>query len=579
VRNPGLKKRLLERLDIIGLLAFSIVVFFITFPNLLFSANIEDIPKAVIYYRYFFAAAFIILLVLTFIFLFLRRRIALILASLLGAYALIVLIFDLVYPLGIGLLIEGNESVSAAPVAGAIQIVLGVVGFFVLFYIPRKVRAVLAWSLSVVLLVSGLPFLFAPSDTGHVPEGSLISENESAPDFNIYHILLDSYYGPWLQWSLSELSRDTSELAGFTHYRRNFSNYWYTRCSYPSFMSGTMWSPNMTISEWYASTDENSIINDLHERGFSTTFYGLGLKDGIRQVEVAYTDDPGEVGIVDIRLAMDYWLLRVAPVALRHLVLDESGAGPMSRHLGGRGEDPDGDIRTLVSYRQFEKFLADELLRPSDAQYVHVYCYPPHAPFQLDRHGNYVGQSSYDEQLLLATNMLLEFVATLKELDRFDNSLIIVQADHGAGWWKETSGHIGDPLRDFIQMDAATSEAIREVDLMGYPGKKHEARYQALLLIKPCGVGGDSGDLIVNDALVQLLDLREYIKQVIDEGDCTHAYPEREQVDVYFGIHRQKQNDKEVMVGRDITSGSINHYIIRPGGEWEIDDNIPFEYE
>lgn len=576
MRNPGLKKRLLERLDIIGLLAFSIVVLFITFPNLLFSANIEDIPNAVIYYRYFFAAAFIILLVLTFIFLFLRRRIALILASLLGAYALLVLIFDLGHPLNIGPLMEGTESVPAAPVAGAIQIVLIVVAFFALFYIPRKVRAVLAWSLSAVLLVSGLPFMFAPSDTGHIPEHSLSEESEPHPDFNIYQILLDSYYGPWLQWSLSELSRDTSELAGFTHYRRNFSNYWYTRCSYPSFMNGTIWSPNMTISEWYASADESSIVDDLHERGFSTTFYGLGVKDGLRQVEVAYTVDPGEVGIVDIRLAMDYWLLRVAPVALRHLVLDYRGAGPITRYIGGGEGVPRGDIRTLVSYRQFEKFLADEPLRPSSGQYVHVYCYPPHAPYQLDRYGNYVGKSIYDEQLCLATNMLLEFVATLKELGKFENSLIIVQSDHGAGWWKETSKLIGDPLRDFTQMDAATSEAIREVDLMGYPGLKHETRYQAFLLIKPPGVSGDTGDLLVNDALVQLADLRDYIKEVIDEGD--YAYPEREQVDVHFGIYRQKQNGEEVVVGRDITSGYLNHYIIRPGGEWEIGDNIPFEY-
>ncbi|MFO7997101.1 MAG: hypothetical protein R6U93_08235 [Dehalococcoidia bacterium] len=578
MKNPGFKQRLFQRLDIIGLLAFSIAVLLITFPNLLFSANIEDIPKAVIYYRYFFAAAFVILLVVTLIFLFLRRRIALILASLLGAYALMVLIFDFVRPLDIGPLVEGTESVSPEPAAGPIQIALIIAAFFVLFYIPRKVRTVLAWSLAAVLLVSGLPFLFAASGTGHIPEGSFISENESAPDFNVYHILFDSYYGPWLEWSLDELSRDTSELAGFTHYRRNISNYWYTKCSYPSFMSGSLWSSNMTIRGWYDSADENSIINDLHERGFSTTFYGLGLKDGIGQVEVAYTDDPGGVGIVDIKLATDYWLLRVSPVALRHLVLDDRGAGPITRYVGNSEEVPSGDIRTLVSYRQFEEFLADEPLRPADGQYVHVYLYPPHAPFQLDRDGNYVGESSYDEQLLLATNMLLEIVETLKELGKFESSLIIVHADHGAGWWHETSRHIGDPLRDFIQMDAATSNAIQEVDVFEYPGRRHEARYQALLLIKSCGVDGDAGDLLVNDALVQLADIRKYINKVIDEGDCAYAYPEREQVEVHFGIHRQKQNGKEVVVGRDITSGYINHYIIRPGGEWEICDNIQFEY-
>lgn len=567
-----MKRRLLERLDIIGLLAFSIAVIFITFPNLLFSANIEDIPGAAIYYRYFVAAASVILLVLAFIFLFLPRRAALITASVLGAYALLVLIFDLIHPLDIGPLVEGTESVPATPLAGAIQIVLMVGAFFALFYLPRKARAVLTWSFAAVLLVSGIPLLFTPSDTGHIPSHSAAQENESAPDFNIYHILFDSYYGPWLQWALGELGRDTSELAGFTHFRRNVSNYEFTRCSYPSFMSGTMYSADKTVVEWYQEANADSIIDDLHERGFSTTFYGLGLRDGIRQVETAYT-----VGVVDIRLAADYWLLRVAALALRHLVLDQQGAGPITRYLGGGEEDPSGDIRTLVSYRQFQKFLADERLRPPAGQYVHAHFYPPHPPYQLDRDGNYAAESSYEEQLLLATNMLLEFVATLKEQGKFENSLIIVHADHGIAWWAVAVRHRGDPLRDFIQMDAATSDAVHQVDSLGYPGWLQEVRNQPLLLVKPCGAGRDAVDLLVDNGLTQLLDLREYIKQVVDEGDC--AYPEREQVDIHVGIHWQKHNDVWSIVGQDIMSGYINHYVIRPGGEWEIVDNIPFEYE
>lgn len=578
MRNPGLKKRLLERLDIIGLLAFSLTVLFIAFPNLLFSANIEDIPNAAIYYRYFFSAAFVILFVLTFIFIFVPRRIALIAASLLGAYALLAIIFDLVYPLGIGPLETGSESVEAAPVAGAIQVVLIVIAFFALFRIPKKLRSVLAWSLAAVLLVFGLPFLFAPSYTGHIQGHSSHEVSESRPDFNIYHIVLDGYCGPWLEWSLDELSRGTSELAGFTHYRRNISNYIGTVASYPSFMSGSMYSPDKTVMEWCEGANNNSIIEDLHEHGFSTTFYGLYLRDGTRQVEEAYTDDPGKTGVVDMRLAADYWLLRVSPVALRHMVLDERGAGPITRCAAGSEETPSGDIRTVISYRQFEKFIADESLRPADGQYVHLHFFPPHAPYQLDRRGNYVGASSYDEQLHLATNMLLEIVETLKELGRFENSLIIVHGDHGH-MGAASSSYEGDPLRDFIQMDAVTSKAIQEGDVCGYAGTALEARYLALLLIKLPGVGEGTGDLTVSDALVQLLDLREYIMEVIDDKDDTSAYPQREQVDIHHGLIVQRLDGEKVVVGRDITSGYINHYIIRPGGKWEIGDNIPFKYE
>ena len=135
--NHGLKKRLLERLDLIGLLAFSITVLFISFPNLLFSGNIEEIPRAATYYRYFFIAAFAVFLILAFIILFSPRRVALIAASLLSAYALLVIIFDLINPLDIGPIVEGTESVKAAPMIGVVQVIL-ILATFSLYTIFRR---------------------------------------------------------------------------------------------------------------------------------------------------------------------------------------------------------------------------------------------------------------------------------------------------------------------------------------------------------------------------------------------------------------------------------------------------------
>jgi hypothetical protein len=174
--------------------------------------------------------------------------------------------------------------------------------------------------------------------------------------------------------------------------------------------------------------------------------------------------------------------------------------------------------------------------------------------------------------------MLLEIMDTLKELGRFDNSLIIVHADHGY-WRAADSSYEGDPLCDFVQMDTATSEEIEKCDVCGYSGTIIEAKYQALLLIKLPGVGESAGDLTVNDALAQLLDLREYINRVIDDEDGACEYPERERVDIHHGLIVQLLGDEKVVVGQDIQSGHINHYVVRPGGKWEIRDNIPFEYE
>ena len=67
---------------------------------------------------------------------------------------------------------------------------------------------------------------------------------------------------------------------------------------------------------------------------------------------------------------------------------------------------------------------------------------------------------------------------------------------------------------------------------------------------------------------------------MIDEGGHSYAYPEREQVDIHHGLATQEQRDGTIItIGSDITSGLINHYIIRPDGKWEIRADIPFRYE
>ncbi len=574
MKNLGLKERFLERMDIIGVLAFSIVALFISFPHLLFSRHIEAMPQAVIYYRYFRVVAFIVFLVVMSIFLILPRRVALVAVSALGAYALLVLIFDLIYPLRIGLIEQGTELEPPAPIAGVIQIVLMVGVVFALFHTSRKVRGVLACILAAVFLVPSIPLLFTPAYKQHTLSPLIHTDSASVPDFNIYHIVFDCYYGPWLQWSLHELSRDTSVLAGFTHYRRNVSNYRNSLPSYPSFMTGTVYSPDMTVKEWYETANKDSVINDIHKRGFSTVYYGIYLYDGVRQVQEAYTISQDGSQLVYIWQAADYWLLRVVPVALRHIILDDSQKGPITWFAEYLGFVEGG--YNVVSYRQFKKFLADERLRPDGGYYVHTYFYPPHFPYELDRYGNYVGESTYEEQLLLATSMLLDIVEKLKRLDKFENSLIIVHSDHGYEG-AARSRYSGDPLLDFIQMDQATSQMIAQRNVRSSYGTYVEARCQALLLIKLPGAGQGAGDLFVNDGITQLLDLREYINKVLEEGDWD--YPEREEVSVYYGLHVQRHKGRQVQVGHALMAGYINHYIIRPGGHWEICDNIPFKYE
>ena len=596
------KKYFREKSDIVGLAILSFTILGIVIPKLMLSGNLDQIPRAVSFYRYFFCGTFGIFCISTLVLMLLPRRIALMNVSLLGSYAILVFIFDIFYPLQIGPIVRGTESGRFSPIAGMWQLGSIVALFFLLYVLPRRVRYSLSWVLAGLLIIMNLPLLFAKQDSAFRADSIAISESQvSTPDFNIYHLVFDGYYSPWLEWALTELKKDTRDLAGFTHYRRCVSNYWLTETSYPSFMSGTMYTAGEDYQKWWKGTNQDSMIEDLHARGFTTSFYGLQLKNGLKAIQKRYLEDPGETGIASWPLIVDLWLLRVSPVFFRHTVL-KNGVGPTTRIVKWVLGQPQGNIITLVSYRQFKKFISDEKHRAPGGNYIHAYFVPPHPTYQLDRDGNYIETSSYEEQTLLATNMILEFIHTLKQLGRFDKSMIIIHADHGdvtssiIDDYKHTTHYPDDPLRDCLNIKKKSSEmllkmylqynnismsldelaaqqqkllpaAVRFFGFGIHSGAALEVRYQPLLLIKAPATDPEPKDLVTSDALVQLLDLREYVSSAIN--DKTYRYPQRKSVLINIPLYLQLKT----------FTSHIGQFLIYPNGIWELNSVLEVQAE
>jgi len=375
-----LKKCFREKSDIIGLSILSFTILGIVIPKLMLSGNLDEIPRAALYYRYFFGGTFGIFCISTLALILLPRRIALITVSLLGSYAILIFIFDILHPLQVGPMVRGTESGKFSLVAGMWQLGFIVAVFFLLYVLPRQIRYSLSWMLAGLLIIMNLSLLFAKQDAAFRADSLAISESQaSTPDFNIYHLVFDSYYSPWLEWALAELKKTQGDLAGFTHYRRCVSSYWLTETSYPSFMSGTMYTAGEDYQKWWKGTNQDSIIEDLHARGFTTSFYGLQLKNGMRNVQKRYIEDPGGTGIASWPLVLDLWFLRISPVFSRHTVLKD-GIGPATRIVKRVLGQPQGNIITLVSYRQFKKFISDEEQRASGGE-LHTWIFCAAAPY------------------------------------------------------------------------------------------------------------------------------------------------------------------------------------------------------
>jgi hypothetical protein len=127
-------------------------------------------------------------------------------------------------------------------------------------------------------------------------------------------------------------------------------------------------------------------------------------------------------------------------------------------------------------------------------------------------------------------------------------------------------------------IDDVTNDLITRTNLQGVKGEAIDARFGPLLLVKPpakCGAEATGDTLRVDQLLMHLKDLREFVVSVVsgDSRDC--MFPSPEFVDIQVGL-RQADSRWNRKAAEDLEE--VNVYRIHRDGHWEILPNIGFSY-
>ena len=92
---------------------------------------------------------------------------------------------------------------------------------------------------------------------------------------------------------------------------------------------------------------------------------------------------------------------------------------------------PYDHIKDVLS---FQKYLKLEKDFPAKGRYTFLYLPATHFPFILNENcetDSFVSQTTYQSSLECTHKLLTAFLKTLKELNRYDDSIIIIHSDHG----------------------------------------------------------------------------------------------------------------------------------------------------
>jgi hypothetical protein len=319
---------------------------------------------------------------------------------------------------------------------------------------------------------------------------------------NIYHIVLDEYQTEMFDITVTE---DTIEnLSGFVYFPKNISNYGRTVLSLSTMSQGAYYDYNTPLQEFISKSFgwEHSIVGELKKAGYKTHAIMFGSNiypnhafDYVFHIE----NDFGFDAITDSKkLFWNLWRSSVLPKAIYGKMMEPVEFQRLKHHNLMPG------AWVASSHNVFRNFMDTERYREAYNQYFFMHLTLPHVPYimtpectyEVDNDGRFADTSAL-EQAQCTTYLIGEFIRRLKELGRFDGSLIIVQSDHGA------------------RFEVEDGELI-DVESLGYYDLRYSwARARALLLVKTLG-RGEADAFEISDFRSSLIDIAPTIYDLLD---------------------------------------------------------------
>ena len=325
------------------------------------------------------------------------------------------------------------------------------------------------------------------------PRSQPVKETAAGPPRNdlpnVYHILMDEFQTDFFTAHLDDRVRDA--LSGFTFYPEAMTSFGRTELALAGIVSGSEYQFDVPLNDYFMrSYSEGSISNLLRGYGYRTS--GRILKDYSgyefeKQFDDTYIQNWTTTGPMindGSNLLASLWMKRELP--------DILAAGLIAPHHYGQLESDrlTSDLDPVRSVISFRDFMADEASKADRGRYEFHHLIIPHHPSVLNSQCGYeFGQRTTPIiQAGCAVLLIEEFVAMLKKLGRYEESVILIHADHGQ-WMYFRDGK--------LVPDESGSKSPNW----------NWGRSRPLVLFKPTGASADHDQMAISSRRVVLQDL------------------------------------------------------------------------
>lgn len=375
--------------------------------------------------------------------------------------------------------------------------------------VKKLLASVAAYSISLILLLGlfVLYFSFTVNGKPSSIESNMEVQNKQSP--NVYFLWLDAMQSDYFIKAITD-DQLTGNFNNFTLYKNNISNYLYTLQSYQSFRSSTIFD-GLDYKKWGL---DDRMRDEFKKHNYSLTSYGMPqYVSELDNHQFRIEDAVNETLALKHPYFSDFnslSLVRMTPnfLANESLLVGQIVSDKIISYFYPNIKE---DINTIdkgmypnsgpITYKHLS---IDEKSRQDRGEFVLAQIIMPHGPYVMSENCDYITPSrtgnpkkaaqEYYRQVRCATKLLTGFIDTLKKLDRYDDSIIVVMGDHGSGW---TGLLENDKIRNLSKINARYN---------GWNEPQLLKRASSLLMIKPAGKG-DNAELIISRKETQLLDI------------------------------------------------------------------------
>lgn len=222
----------------------------------------------------------------------------------------------------------------------------------------------------------------------------------------------------------------------FTFYYNMMGGYPFTGYSVPLLLSGEWYENSIPSQEYFNHAYLDSpLFQELEDRSYQINVYYDGLQPKDEKYFCFSNVLPSERTSV---FHPTFAILNIKLVGLKYLPFDfkkyctlDNGDFDAAIFLQFRHPAESASEFTPYNTVFYDNTLHRELTTVSDKQFKYIHIEGAHNPFQYNKNVEYIQNGTYQDNLEACMTIINAYLQKLKDADVYDNSVIIIMADHG----------------------------------------------------------------------------------------------------------------------------------------------------